>query len=197
MRLVALTVVTVLTLSGCGGDDGSSRTKVDNPLPTVSSGTPEASDSASQPKTSPTEEAALQLGDSVQAKAGRKITYTVSALKYRDDLKSGNPYIKPKKGQQFSALLAQFCLDENLTNRDAQVSTTPWTLRFPDGTLAEATSIGDEAGISPMYPDYQSVPVSTCVKGWIPFEVPVGQQPSLVVYSPGQGRSIVFEMRGS
>jgi hypothetical protein len=197
MRLVALTVVTMLALSGCGGGDGGSRTKVDNPLPTNSTETTEASDSASKSEPSPTEADALQLGDSVQAKAGRKITYTVSALKYRDDLKSGNPYIKPKKGQQFAALLAQFCLDENLTNQDIEVGTYPWTLRFPNGTLAEATSIGDEAGISPMYPDYPSVPVSSCVKGWIAFEVPEGDPPSLVVYSPGQGRSIVFEMRGS
>lgn len=125
---------------------------------------------------------------------GRKVTYTVSALKYRDDLKSGGSYLKPKKGQQFAALLAQWCLDENLTNKDIDVSTYPWTLRFADGTLAETTYIGDGADISPLYPDYQSVPESTCVKGWIPFEVPEGQQPSLVVYSPGQGQSIVFEM---
>jgi hypothetical protein len=58
----------------------------------------------------------------------------VSALEYEPKVTTGNPYIKPQRGNDYVGVLAQWCLETNTSNQQVQVSTFPWTLRFPDGT---------------------------------------------------------------
>jgi hypothetical protein len=197
MRFLAgLALSACLVLSGCGGggsDDGQEI--VANPNPTNSQ-TPTVTDDTSSsestpPPTSDAPPSMPKLGDTVQVDA-KKESYKVSALDM-SDVKSGNPYEKPRKGNQHYGLLAQWCLDRNDGKGDLTISSYPWSLRFPDGTISESTYLS-EASVTPDYPDGQVIPVGTCGKGWIYFEGPSKQRPNMVVYAPTGTKAITFEL---
>lgn len=205
MRRLLVVNLALLLVAACGSD-GDSQQIVENPLTSAPTSEPTATNSpppdASTPTSttetatetptteSPSPDPQPQLGDSVEMTIQRQV-FTVSALEVNLDARADR-YSSPTKGNQFIGVLAQFCLQQAPKNQ-IDVSTYPWTLRFPDGTLADSTYLGSGGELSPAYPS-AVVPAGTCVRGWIPFEAPADLEPNLVVYAPPVGQAVVFQI---
>jgi len=199
LRNLALILGALALTAACGGGGDDPTEKVSNPIPettpTQSVTTVVKTVTAPPPTTSaPPEPKGYVLGDTVR-ETGSDVEYKVSALKFEENVSSGNQFEKPKAGQQFVGLLVQFCLDKNDTNDDLGVSSYPWSLRYRSGTVITDSTFMSDASLSPAYPENEVVPVGTCAKGWVFYEAPKAETPNLVVYSPQVfGETIVWDV---
>jgi hypothetical protein len=207
-RVAGGAVLGVVALAGCA-DDPSTET-ADNPIPTVTvtetqqpapdstSETPAESD---EPRSD--DEDGYTVGDTVLVETvyeGDAIDYKVSVLDYEATLKP-NPSVAEwttpdVKGNRFSGVQLQWCLDRNESPEQVEVSTFPWSLRYASGTVVDTTSFAQPSdfGLAQSYPDGAVVPEGTCVKGWAIYETPPDEDPTLVVYAPAEGETVTWRM---
>jgi hypothetical protein len=87
-------------------------------------------------------------------------------------------------GYVWGAVDAQACASAtDLFN--VTVSSTPWQLRYADGSQITPSKAADPQFPQPLYPSTQtSLAPGACVRGWIVFAVPANTDPMLIRYAP-------------
>lgn len=182
-RLLALTALSLLALSGCTSapEAEPTETKAESsapkpsPTPTVEAVTP-------TPTPTPTpEDAKYQVGDMATLSFGS----TVTVLAYEADSALDAP-LPQGSPSHWSSVEVEVC---NNTAEDGYASSSPWTLRDSDSRSHEPSSVGYNQFPSPQYA-WGDAPLfaGDCLRGWITFPVLDGVTVEMVRYvAPSTG----------
>ncbi|MFD8760517.1 DUF4352 domain-containing protein [Streptomyces mirabilis] len=115
--------------------------------------------------------------------AENDINITVEATEYQQPYKGPQPQ-KPEDfqgGDIWATVNVKLC---NIAGGDIQVSQSPWSLAYKDGTSIETTGSSGGDMPKPEFPMDKTVKEGRCAAGLIAFPVPSGKHPERVVYEP-------------
>lgn len=142
--------------------------------------------SSAPPTPTPSTSAKRQVGSS-QESIDADSTVAVTALRLRTPFEG---QVKPdRKGFVYAGLEVKLCVTRDDQPEPVAVSWAPWSLSYESGVVVQAASSYSPAWWDePLYPQDHIVREGRCVRGWIPFEVRLGDgRPSVVAYQPGAG----------
>lgn len=139
---------------------------------------------------SPAEEAATTADGVLEMGAKKTINdtdnnvhLTVEALEYQQPYKGPQPE-KPEDfqgGDIWATASIRLC---NLKGPAINVSQTPWSLGYEDGTSIETTGSTGGDMPKPEFPMDKVVKAGRCAAGLVAFPVPSSKRPERVVYGP-------------
>jgi hypothetical protein len=108
---------------------------------------------------------------------------TIQALAYEQPVKGTQPQ-KPDAalgGDTWSTVNVKVC---NVSGPNINVSQTPWSLAYADGTSVETTGLSGGDMPKPEFPMDKAVKAGRCAAGLIAFPVEGSKTPVRVVYEP-------------
>lgn len=163
--------------AGCSGSNAVATAPLEQPSSTTSP----------TPSPSPAAVGATQEG------SGEGSAVKTTVLRVRQPLRAVVPDLPERAGYEYIGLEVRMCVVTTANSEPTTVSWGPWSIAFADDTVAEALSSWSAEWWSvPLYPQERVVRPGSCVRGWIPFEVPKGSKPTMVTYQPS---GIVLEWR--
>lgn len=169
--LLALTAT--LTACSSGDEPKTIRVTVTKTAPaTTGSPTPNPADST------------LKMGATKTIDdAANDVHITIQALDYQQPYKGTQPQ-KPDAalgGDTWSTANVKVC---NVSGPDINVSQSPWSLSYADGTSVETTGLSGGDMPKPEFPMDKAVKAGRCAAGLIAFPVDSSKTPARVVYEP-------------
>ncbi|MFF9023931.1 DUF4352 domain-containing protein [Streptomyces eurythermus] len=108
---------------------------------------------------------------------------TVQALEYQQPYQGPQPQ-KPdasQGGDIWATAEIKIC---NISGPDINVSQTPWSLDYEDGTSIETTGLSGGDMPKPEFPMDKPVKAGRCAAGLIAYPVPSNKRPERIVYAP-------------
>jgi hypothetical protein len=170
LRSVLLLASVLPALVGCGSQSAPTQPSVTAPLPSTSTSPPPSGH---------------QLGEAVSSTTG---FIGATVFGYTQPLTASAAAPSPE--HVWAAADVQACALPGSVFQ-VTVSDAPWSLRFADGTVANASRADDPQLPQPRYPSSPTALQSgECLRGWLVFAVPAGSQPTFVRYSPQGGPPI-------
>ncbi|MEV5388593.1 DUF4352 domain-containing protein [Streptomyces sp. NPDC052721] len=121
---------------------------------------------------------------------------TVQAIEYQQPYKGPQPQ-KPEDfqgGDIWAAASVKVC---NVSGPNINVSQTPWSLAYSDGTSIESTGLSGGDMPKPEFPMDKPVKSGRCAAGLISYPVPSGKKPERIVYAPDGADPIEWAISGS
>ncbi|MFF1627437.1 DUF4352 domain-containing protein [Streptomyces sp. NPDC058272] len=115
--------------------------------------------------------------------AESNVHITVQALEYQQPYKRPQPQ-KPEAfqgGDIWATVRIKFC---NVEGPNINVSQSPWTLAYEDGSSIETTGSTGGDMPKPEFPMAKAVKAGRCAAGLVAFPVPSSKWPERVVYGP-------------
>ncbi|MEU0254490.1 DUF4352 domain-containing protein [Streptomyces sp. NPDC006184] len=108
---------------------------------------------------------------------------SVQAIEYQQPYKGPQPQ-KPdasQGGDIWATVKIKVC---NLSGTNINVSQTPWSLAYEDGTSIEPTGLTGGDMPKPEFPMDKPVKAGRCAAGLIAYPVPSSKRPERIVYAP-------------
>jgi hypothetical protein len=174
---ISLTLAAALTVVACSG--GGEGPQLAN-LPTTVAPT--------QPTTARSD---FSLGDRVETRSH----YFVTVMSYVDGFRSSDQFISPSQGNQWSAVEVVHCAGDAAHYQEPS-GTGPQllSLQMRDNTRRDPEFVGVK---QPALTDVQFSGPGDCARGWVTFQVPVGQRPAFILVSlvDDQNRPYVIRWR--
>lgn len=188
MRTTPTTVAALLTaavLAGCTPQPAAAPL----PAPTVTVERP-----AVTPTATPTPSPSTNVGVTQTTRDDEGFEARITLVRFRHPLKAIPGVARP--GRQFVAAEVRMCVDAAPPTGAVTIAWTPWTLTMADETVVEAmTGYSAEWWDVPLYPQGRDVREGRCVRGWIPFSVPKGATPIMLVYGPEGGDTLEWRLK--
>jgi len=174
------TILPAAILLLAGAAVGCSSDTDDKPTVSKATDTPTTSSSSPSPSPSPSPET-YKVGDTIDIEAsGYQFAVTVIAFKDKG-ITTDVPGLL-NDGEKWAQAEVKVC---NSGSESFGVSPAPWSLAYEDGARVDATSISGAELPAPEYPIEARVKSGDCVRGNVPFEVPVDGRAERVLYWPG------------
>ncbi|MEV4164958.1 hypothetical protein [Nonomuraea dietziae] len=184
MRIIAPIILLAASTAGCAGSQAAAPPTVPRENPPTTTSPASATPSTPAP---------AEIG-AAQDNRGENYLGKVTALRIRQPLRtlvSGTG----KAGHEYLAIEAKVCVVENSRAEKISVSWQPWAVAMADDTVATPLgSWSSEWFDVPLYPQDRIVRTGSCVRGWIPFEVPKGAKPRTVSYQPADGDTLDWQV---
>jgi hypothetical protein len=170
LRSALLLVLVLPGLAGCGSQSGPAGPQLTGPLPSTSTSPPPSGH---------------QFGESASSTTG-----FVGATVFGYSEQVAPSAAPPSAGHMWAAADVQACALPGSVFQ-VTVSDAPWSLRFADGTVVNVSQADDPQFPQPRYPSTPTALQSgECLRGWLIFQVPTGNPPTVVRYTPQGGPSI-------
>ncbi|MFE0383925.1 DUF4352 domain-containing protein [Streptomyces bungoensis] len=177
VRTAALTgaLLIVATGTACSGGDAK-------PTPTVT--VTKSATAAPSTEDAKSTDGVLKMGtkENIDDDANN-VHITVQAVEYQQPYKGPQPQ-KPdasQGGDIWATINIHVC---NNSGPNINVSQTPWSLAYKDGTSIESTGLSGGDMPKPEFPMDKPVKAGRCAAGLISYPVPSDKKPERIVYAP-------------
>ncbi|MFF2206332.1 DUF4352 domain-containing protein [Streptomyces sp. NPDC058145] len=177
IRTAALagSLVIIAAATGCSGGDAK-------PAPTVTV----TKSTTAKPSTDDSQatDGVLEMGTKKNIDDdANDVHLTVQAFEYQQPYKGPQPQ-KPadfQGGDIWATISIKVC---NISGPNINVSPTPWSLAYEDGTSIEATGLSGGDMPKPEFPMDKPVKAGRCAAGLVAYPVPSSKRPERIVYAP-------------
>ncbi|HEU5085683.1 MAG TPA: hypothetical protein VFU14_20245 [Acidimicrobiales bacterium] len=172
-RTGSLAVAMAVLVGACGSNDSGDGPRLAEAATTTTDG---ATTTTTEATTTTSAAIEFVIGDRVETSRGNLL----QVHGYEQPVASGNEFIEPDPGHEFAVVDVENCVGPDTeSDLPLPVSSFDYVLQMPDNTRREpaVTSPARE----PTFRTAQLFAPGECYRGFITFEIPIGQRPAFVI----------------